>query len=43
MITTQLGETSVTNNSLSKDNLHLDDHAKQIIMGELHLLVEGGL
>ena len=30
MTTAQVVETSVTNNSLSKDYLHLDDHAKQI-------------
>ena len=31
MTTAQAVETSVTNNSLSKDYLHPDDHAKQII------------
>ena len=31
MTTTQVVETSVTNNSLSKDYPHLDDHTKQII------------
>ena len=31
MTTTQVVEMSVTNNSLSKDYSHLDDHAKQII------------
>ena len=30
MTTTQVVETSVTNNSLSKDYLHPDDHTKQI-------------
>ena len=30
MTTAQVIETSVTNNSLSKDYLHPDDHAKQI-------------
>ena len=30
MTTAQLVKTSVTNNSLSKDYLHPDDHAKQI-------------
>ena len=30
MTTTQVVETSVTNNSLSKDYLHPDDHAQQI-------------
>ena len=30
MTTTLVVETSVTNNSLSKDYPHLDDHAKQI-------------
>ena len=30
MTTAQVVETSVTNNSLSKDYPHLDDHAKQI-------------
>ena len=30
MITAQITETSVTNNSLSKDYPHPDDHAKQI-------------
>ena len=30
MTTSQVVETSVTNNSLSKDYLHPDDHAKQI-------------
>ena len=30
MTTAQVVETSVTNNSLSKDYLHPDDHAKQI-------------
>ena len=30
MTTAQIVETSVTNNSLSKDCLHLDDHVKQI-------------
>ena len=29
MTTAQVVETSVTNNSLSKDYPHLDDHAKQ--------------
>ena len=29
LTTTQVVETSVTNNSLSKDYLHLDDHVKQ--------------
>ena len=31
MTTAQIVETSVTNNSLSKDYLHLDDHARQTI------------
>ena len=31
MTTAQVVETSVTNNSLSKDYLHPDDHAKQLI------------
>ena len=31
MTTVQIVETSVTNNSLSKDYLHLDDHARQTI------------
>ena len=30
MTTAQVVETSVTNNSLSKDYPHLDDHVKQI-------------
>ena len=30
MTTAQVVETSVTNNSLSQDYPHLDDHAKQI-------------
>ena len=30
MTTTQAVETSVTNNSLSRDHPHPDDHAKQI-------------
>ena len=30
MTTAQVVDTSVTNNSLSKDYLHPDDHAKQI-------------
>ena len=30
MTTAQAVETSVTNNSLSEDYSHLDDHAKQI-------------
>ena len=30
MTTAQVVEMSVTNNSLSKDYLHLDNHAKQI-------------
>ena len=31
MTTAQVVATSVTNNSLSKDYLHLDDHARQTI------------
>ena len=41
MTTAQIVETSVTNNSLSKDYLHPDDHAKQI--DNIHMLLSLGL
>ena len=37
MTTAQIVETSVTNNSLSKDYPHLDDHAKP--MNNIHMLL----
>ena len=39
MTITHVVETSVTNNSLSEDYLHLDDHTKQIMipLGSNHL------
>ena len=38
MATAQVVETSVTNNSLSKDYLHQDDHAKQITSSNIAML-----